>query len=405
MREAWRDVALGDIFQETNLRLGAHDGDPAVFSVTKYDGVVLAQDFFGKRIASEKLDGYKVLHSGDWAYSTIHIDEGSIALNRQGRVGVVSPMYTTMQFRSAEALPDYCELVLRSPKMLARYSDVQQGSINRRRSLPWKVFATLTIPLPSLPEQRRIMDLIGAVDDAVRKGTEAAFRLEMLWWRIADDLRVSVAGQPVKLLGAIADIGGGLTKNKKDIEHPDAVEAPYLRVANVLRRRLDLRDVAMITAPVHRIEAARLMPGDVLMNEGGDKDKLGRGAVWRGAVKDCTHQNHVFRVRVRDDRFSPEFLSAWANSFGQKWFETHGTQTTGIASINKSTLGRFPVPDIDLSEQQRWAELLQGVTDQEDEYRAQARRLQRLRSSLLDVLLSGEHEIPDSYDELMGVAS
>ena len=70
-----------------------------------------------------------------------------------------------------------------------------------------------------------------------------------------------------------------------------------------------------------------------------------------------------------------------------------------------STLGRFPVPDIDLSEQQRWAELLQGVTDQEDEYRAQARRLQRLRSSLLAVLLSGEHEIPESYDELMGVAS
>lgn len=403
MREGWVETTLGHVLTRRSDRLGKAP-EPRILTVTEGAGIVDQLAHWGRRVATEDVSDYKVVDPGDVVYNVYLLWNGAIGQSPFLERGVTSPVYEVFTPRG-DVESRYLGLLLRSPLLLSAFDSISIGSIQRRRRAPWQDFERISIVLPPLPEQGRIVDLIGTLDDALKQGMEAAARLESLWWRLAEDLRVGVSGLPVKLLGEIADIGGGLAKNKKDIEHPEAVEAPYLRVANVLRRRLDLREVAMITAPVHRIEAARLMPGDVLMNEGGDKDKLGRGAVWRGAVKDCTHQNHVFRVRVRDDRFSPEFLSAWANSFGQQWFETHGTQTTGIASINKSTLGRFPVPDIDLSEQQRWAELLQGVTDQEDEYRAQARRLQRLRSSLLAVLLSGEHEIPESYDELMGVAS
>ncbi len=403
MRDGWVETTLGNVLTRRSDRLGKAP-EPRILTVTEGAGLVDQLAHWGRRVATEDVSDYKVVDPGDVVYNVYLLWKGAIGQSPFLERAVTSPVYEVFTPKG-EVESRYLGLLLRSPLLLSAFDSISIGSIQRRRRAPWQDFERISILLPPLREQRRIVDLIGTLDEVAKEGMEAAARLDLLWWRLADDLRVGVSGLPVKLLGEIADIGGGLTKNKKDAEHPDALEVPYLRVANVLRRRLDLRDIAMITAPRHRIEAARLLPGDVLMNEGGDKDKLGRGAVWRGAVKDCAHQNHVFRVRVRDDRFSPEFLSAWANSFGQKWFETNGTQTTGIASINKSTLGRFPVPDIDLSEQQRWAELLQGVTDQEDEYRAQARRLQRLRSSLLDVLLSGEHEIPESYDELMGVAS
>ncbi|WP_343282312.1 restriction endonuclease subunit S [Micrococcus sp. 2A] len=405
MREGWREFALGDLFETTNKRLGAHREEPEVFSVTKSDGFVPAADYFGKRVASAKLDTYKVVEPDEWAYSTIHIDEGSIARNRLGRTGVVSPMYTTMRLRGGRLDPYLAELVLRSPEMLATYGDAQQGSINRRRSLPWKSFETLMVNLPPLEEQRRIVDLMTAVDDAFESTTQLADTAEVLWWELTRDLETACDGLDLKPLGDISDIHGGLTKNKNDALRPDVLEAPYLRVANVYRRYLNLDEVSTIVASQKRIEGAILQPGDLLMNEGGDRDKLGRGTVWRGQIDGCTHQNHVFRVRVTDAEFVPEFVSAWANSYGKKWFDINASQTTGIASISKTTLSKFPVPVLPYADQERWADLLDTLTTHEWELRVQLKNLRDLRSNLLTALLSGEHEIPDAYDEIMEVSS
>lgn len=206
-------------------------------------------------------------------------------------------------------------------------------------------------------------------------------------------------------LNAIADISGGLTKNKKDLDRPDLVEVPYLRVANVHRRYLDLRTVATIRTTAVKAEALRLLPGDVLFNEGGDRDKLGRGDVWKGQVEGCIHQNHVFRARVTDRAFDPRFVSAWGNTFGKAWFETFGTQTTGIASINRGTLSRFPVPNIERDVQSRWADLLDAVVAAHDADQAELTRLRMFRSALLTSLLSQDVEIPESYDVSLEAAS
>jgi type I restriction enzyme S subunit len=111
----------------------------------------------------------------------------------------------------------------------------------------------------------------------------------------------------------------------------------------VQRGYLDLSIVATIRVAPEKAKSLRLMPGDVLFNEGGDRDKLGRGWVWAGEIDNCIHQNHVFRARLTAD-FEPKFLSWHGNTFGQQWFEQHGRQTTNLASLNLKTLSAFPVP-------------------------------------------------------------
>jgi len=92
------------------------------------------------------------------------------------------------------------------------------------------------------------------------------------------------------------------------------------------------------------IDAYRLVAGDILLTEGGDPDKLGRGAVWNGMIDPCIHQNHVFRVRCDQSVLEPEYLSALVGSrYGKAYFFAAAKQTTGIASINKSQLRAFPV--------------------------------------------------------------
>ena len=156
-------------------------------------------------------------------------------------------------------------------------------------------------------------------------------------------------------LGEVSAVVGGVTKDAKRQDDPAFVEVPYLRVANVQRGFLDLENVATIRVPSTKAEQLALMPGDVLFNEGGDRDKLGRGWVWTGKIPGCIHQNHVFRARLAAG-IEPRLVSWWGNTFGKGWFEDRGKQTTNLASLNLTTLKSFPLPIAPSEEQLRIAE-------------------------------------------------
>jgi type I restriction enzyme, S subunit len=91
-------------------------------------------------------------------------------------------------------------------------------------------------------------------------------------------------------------------------------------------------------------EKVKLKYGDVLMTEGGDIDKLGRGCVWKDEIPGCLHQNHIFAVRCRKDTLIPEFLvGLMISKHGRAYFQLTAKQTTNLASTNSTTLRVFPV--------------------------------------------------------------
>ena len=187
-------------------------------------------------------------------------------------------------------------------------------------------------------------------------------------------------------LEAIAALKGGITVDKKRRD-PTSRPVPYLRVANVQRGHLDLEEVKEIEAPEADIEELRLRSGDVLFNEGGDRDKLGRGWIWEGQLPECIHQNHVFRARPYLADMSGKLISWWGNTFGKDYFLREGKQTTNLASINMTKLSAFPVPAPPPAEQRRIvAEVdrrLSIVREVEAEVDANLKRAQALRQAVL----------------------
>ena len=146
----------------------------------------------------------------------------------------------------------------------------------------------------------------------------------------------------VQSLGEVAEVQTGLAMGKTDLRDP--VTVPYLRVANVQDGYLDLSEVKRIRVERSEIERYRLRPGDVLLTEGGDLDKLGRGSIWHGQIDPCLHQNHVFAARTRADVLRPEFLTlVTASSYGRGYFLGCAKRTTNLASINSTQLKQFPV--------------------------------------------------------------
>ncbi|MCE4948750.1 hypothetical protein LVX13_37540 [Streptomyces albulus] len=191
----------------------------------------------------------------------------------------------------------------------------------------------------------------------------------------------------------MADVAGGVTKDSKrqaDSTYPDV---PYLRVANVQREHLDLEQLAVIRVKPEQAERYRLQPGDVLMTEGGDRDKLGRGWVWEGQIHGCIHQNHVFRARIRSSAVAPTLLARYVNSLARPWLEANATQSVNLASISISKIKQLPVPVPPSAEQLRILAALEGRLARLDVSAKQLNSvladLDRLAAAVLDGVATG----------------
>ncbi|WP_162944908.1 restriction endonuclease subunit S [Flavisolibacter nicotianae] len=95
----------------------------------------------------------------------------------------------------------------------------------------------------------------------------------------------------------IAEISSGVTKGR-NLKGKRLIRVPYLRVANVQDGFLDLDEVKSIEILPDEFEKFKLEAGDILFTEGGDRDKLGRNAIWNNEIDNCIHQNHIFKARV-----------------------------------------------------------------------------------------------------------
>ncbi len=187
----------------------------------------------------------------------------------------------------------------------------------------------------------------------------------------------------------------------------DARKIPYLRVANVQRGYLDLSEIKEIEAEESIISELLLKPGDILFNEGGDRDKLGRGCIWNGEIEECIYQNHIFRARIYSTDISNKIISWFGNTFGQSYFMKEGKQTTNLASINLTKLSAFPVPLPPLAEQRRIVlevERRLSIADEVARTVEQTlRQADRLRQRILKQAFEGKLVEQNPNDEPAGV--
>ena len=281
--------------------------------------------------------------------------------------------------------PRYLFAWIRSPQVQNSIEDVATGTTNQIELRKSTVAAT-HIPIAPLNEQRRIAEKLDSLTSGVDSCRERLDRVPFILkrfrqsvladatsgklteeWRAARGLTAEThsfefADADVfqefvfpqswdqARLSDITEISSGVTKDSKK-QFPEFVEVPYLRVANVQRGFFDLTEMKTIRVPQKKLETLLLEPGDILFNEGGDIDKLGRGWVWNGEITPCVFQNHVFRARLKDSHFFPKFFSWYGNSRGPAYFLSRGKQTTNLASINKSVLSALPVPIPPIEEQ------------------------------------------------------
>lgn len=302
----------------------------------------------------------RITEAGLKSSSTKLMPPGAVLLTSRATIGYTAvatvPICTNqgfVNFVCGDALlPEFLAYWLRTQKdkMLqyaggTTFKEIARGTLRK-----------FEISFPPLAEQRRIVDLLCRAEGILRLRREAQAKAQAiipaLFLDMFGDPVTNPKGWPIAPLSDVAEVISGIAKGRK-LAPGEGIELPYMRVANVKDGHLDLTEIKTIGIKRSEVEKLLIHPGDLLMTEGGDPDKLGRAALWSGEIDACVHQNHVFKVRSDRNRILPTYLRSLAgSSYGKAYFLQVAKKTTGIASINKTQLSAFPivVPPVSLQE-------------------------------------------------------
>ncbi len=344
-------VPLGNFVAEYSAR-NKNNEDIPVYSVTNSQG--FCREYFGKEVASKDKTTYKIVPYGYFAYNPSRINVGSVDWQRCETQVIVSPLYNVFSV-SDELDRQFLYYFLKSNIGRQMIRAKAAGSV--RDNLKLDMLKEITIPESSLDDQRHCTATLDNLQYLIELRKKQLKELDNLvkarFVEMFGDMLLNDMAWQESILDTLADVVSGITKGRK-IRETELIEVPYMAVSNVKDGYIDWATVKTIMATKQEIEQYRLLPYDVLMTEGGDPDKLGRGSVITKPLKNSIHQNHIFRVRLQTERILPVYFSEYLqHQKAKRYFLGCAKQTTGIASINMKQLRALPVlvPPLKLQEQ------------------------------------------------------
>jgi type I restriction enzyme S subunit len=242
------------------------------------------------------------------------------------------------------------------------------------------------IPVPSITDQRRIVDFLSRAESIVRLRREAqqkaAELIPAIFINMFGDPATNPKGWPVRTLGdvlAAADYGSSTKASQIE------TGLPIIRMGNVtVAGDLDLDDLKYVELSENDADRFRLRKGDLLFNRTNSKELVGKTGLWDGEL-DAVAASYFIRLRARIESAHPTYLWAWMNSSHMKrvLFAT-ARGAIGQANINISELRSFAaiLPPLEL--QKRFDAHVQEVRS----IGAQQANSRRLAESAFESLLS-----------------
>jgi len=269
-----------------------------------------------------------------------------------------------------------------------------------------KEFLAVDIPLPPLPEQRKIAAVLSTVQEAKEK-TEAvisaakSLKKSMMSYLFtygpvplpdAENIpqketeigMIPEAWEAVRL-GEVFNVQQGKQLSSKESKD-DKIKRPFLRTSNLSWGHINSSNVDEMYFTVEEFEKLRLKKGDVLVCEGGD---IGRTALYRGELEECAYQNHLHRLRPKKDNINAEFFVFWMNhAVNQRQLYTYTANRTTIPNLSSSRLKDFIFPLPPLPTQQKIASMLSAIDEKIEAEENKKKALEDLFNTLLHNLMT-----------------
>jgi hypothetical protein len=161
----WIKIPLSDILDISEERLG-NNQEPEILTCTEKAGLILQRERFAKRIATEDTREYKIVRKTDIVYNPYLLWAGAIDQCWIVDVGITSPAYEVLSVKEGYD-PTIIGRILKSENLLKMYNGISVGAIQRRRRAPVEKFLSLTIKIPSVEDQQRLLILTRHIQEEI----------------------------------------------------------------------------------------------------------------------------------------------------------------------------------------------------------------------------------------------
>lgn len=354
-------TTVGDLLVEFKEKPGSGD-EPPVLTLTERNGFVRQADRFNKRLATEDVSKYKVVHRHDIAFNPYLLWAGAVAQNTIVEQGIISPLYPTFRVRDGHN-PRYVARLLLTPQLIGAYDGIAFGSVPRRRRSSVDDFLHLPLMnVPSLPDQSRIAAILDHADGLRAKRRRVLADLDLLTPSIFHEMFDHVpATSTVEAEASLIRTGpfGSQLLHGEFVDDGVAV----LGLDNVVGNEFRWGERRFITpAKYEQLKRYTVNPGDVLISIMGT---TGRCVVVPDDIPTAINTKHICAITPNPSRLNSTFLRAvflWhPDSLDHLRRQTKGSIMDGL---NMGIIKSMPIPVPPLSLQHGFAEKAVAVAHQ-----------------------------------------
>ncbi|MDO5499314.1 MAG: restriction endonuclease subunit S [Propionibacteriaceae bacterium] len=384
-----REVALGKLLAPAKVRRAGGTEFP-VLSMTMHGGLVSQSTRFKKRIASLDTSDYKVVKRGQLVVG-FPINEGVLDFQFLHDKAVVSPAYGVWDLRDADLVDRaYLKRFLRSPRAIAYYTAKMKGSTARRRSLPAGEFNAMPIPLPPLPEQRRIAEILDHADALRAKRRQVLAHLDALTQSIFHDMFAGTTRR-----ARLKDIGVDFLSGKNVIGTEPNVHSTnrVVKVSAISSGAFVPSESKPMPSNYAPPESHRIRAGDVLFGRAsGSLDLLGATAVVGGEPRNLFLPDKVWRLVVRPhgEVEAPYVLGVLRSGEARAFIRHNASGAAGVRNIGKAKLLEYAAPLPSLARQRDFADNVAAHQKLRDRVESAASEDEVLFASLQSRAFRGE---------------
>lgn len=363
-----------------------------VVSVTKYNGIVDSLEYFDKQVFSKDISNYKIIKKDEFAYSTIHLNEGAIGYLKHCENAVLSPMYTVFKVRNDLVNNYFLYNLLKSNKYINIYEMLGEGSVDRRSSIPFNKFKEIKVAMPPIEEQEKISSILSTVDEQIDNVDALIEKNKELKKGLMQTLLTKGIGHTkfkkteigeipdeweVKQLGDIANYinGKAFKPSEWGTEGLPIVRIQNLNGANEYNYYSGIIDDKFI-----------INNGQLLFAWSGSKGTSFGPFIWNSGK--AVLNQHIFKVDLNG--FVNSIYGYYALKQVTQIIEESAHGSAGLVHVTKGTLEKFKIGIPKVEEQIKIASILSEIDGKIGEHENKKQKLGELKRGLMQQLLTGK---------------
>lgn len=354
-------------------------------------GLFKQSEYFNKRVTSSDNSGYRIIAPGQFTFRAMS-DDGTFKFNRSSYSfkGIVSPAYEV--FEAKNCSPDFLDYILNSDEFHQQiYAKAQGGT---RLALKYASLSKFKIPIPPLPEQKKIASILTSVDEVIEKTQSQIDKLQDLKKGTMNELLTKGIGHTefkdselgripksweVKCIDDVIKFTGGAQPPRSSfIFEP---KEGYVRLLQIRDYKSDRYE----TYIPEDLSRRNCNEDDVLIGRYGPpifQILRGKSGSYNVALikseprNDSLLKGYMYHFLTRSDLFH------MIDSLSQR--------TSGQTGIDLDALKSFGFPLPPLNEQHKILEMLDHMDSSIKFFSSKLHQIQSLKKSLMQDLLTGK---------------